>query len=386
MNKYELRHDDDLVMLLEIDENYRICDVGETINEDKIPIGLERKNKIKTYDLSEWIMTRSIPAKREGVDYILEKENVNSINELIIKNNGLSMTDHYWIVEKDSPLKWEEINYFENDERFGKLGDDIYIGVNRENVDQGRTPSSSASGMQPKMWVIHDNERCLLKATEEISHQEPFSEYAASLILDKLDIEHVKYKIVKRNDEILSICPSMLDNQSELISAWYVCNDKKMNHESSLDHYIRKCGELGIKGDIKTPLEQMIVVDYLIANTDRHWNNFSIIRNSKTLNGEKLAPLYDHGAAFFTKHHHLKMIDINEDLECRSFRKKQEENLKFVKNIDWLKRDVLNDMPDILRDVMKSNPFGSKQRTDTIVSCIRHRIMNFRKNMGIPPR
>ena len=385
MKIYELRHDNDLVMFLEVDENYRISNIGEIINKNKIPIGLEKNSKIKTYDMNEWVTARSIPAKREGIDYILEKENVNSVNELIIKNNGLSMTDHYWIVEKNSYLEWGEINYFENDERFGKLGDDIYIGKNQENVDQGRTPSSSASGMQPKMWVLYKNKKCLLKASEEISQQEPFSEYAASLILDKLDINHVKYSIIKRNNDILSICPNMLDNRSDLISAWYVCNEKRLNHESSMDHYIRRCGELGIEGDIRTPLEQMIAVDYLIANTDRHWNNFSIIRNSITLKGERPAPLYDHGAAFFTKYHHLHMIDKNEDLECRSFRKRQEDNLKFVKNIDWLRRNVLNDIPDIVRDVMKNNPFGSTKRTDTILSCIRHRIMNFRKNMGIPP-
>ena len=386
MKIYELRHDNELVMFLEIDENYRVCGIGGISNKNKIPIGLGKNNRIDSYDMNEWVMTRSIPAKREGIDYILEKENVNSVNELIIKNNGLSMTDHYWIAEKDLPLRWEEINYFENDERFGKLGDDIYIGISQENVDQGRTPSSSASGMQPKMWVIYNDKRCLLKAAEEVTHQEPFSEYAASLILDKLGIEHVEYKVVKRGDDILSICPSMLDNQSELISAWYVCNEKKLNHESNLDHYIRRCGELGIGGDIRTPLEQMIAVDYLIANTDRHWNNFSIIRNSKSLKGERLAPLYDHGAAFFTKNHHLEMINKNENLECRSFRKKQEDNLKFVKNADWLKKDVLNDIPDIVRDVMKNNPFGSIKRTDTIISCIRYRIMNFRIKMGIPAR
>jgi len=47
---------------------------------------------------------------------------------------------------------------------------------------------------------------------------------------------------------------------------------KKLKHESDLDHYIRRCRELGIDGDIRTPLEQMIAVDYLIANTNRHWN------------------------------------------------------------------------------------------------------------------
>jgi hypothetical protein len=137
------------------------------------------------------------------------------------------------------------------------------------------------------MWVLYNNEKWLLKNSEEVSKQEPYSEYAASLILDKLGIDHVEYRIFEREKNVLSGCPNMLRNDNELVPALYVCRSKRFNHESALDHYIRKCNDFGIKGDLRKQLEQMIVIDYLIANTDRHWNNFGIIRNSKTLNGEK---------------------------------------------------------------------------------------------------
>ena len=382
--EYELKHNNDPVMALEINENFRISGIGEIFDRSKTPVGLEKNKKIDSYDMNAWLNSRAIPEKREGKDYILEKENVNSINELIIKNNGLSMTDHFWIAEKGLDLKWEDINYFENDGRFGKMGDDVYIGIKQEVIDQGRTPSSSASGMQPKMWVLYNTrERWLLKASEEVSKQEPYSEYAASMILDRLNIDHVEYKIFKRKNDIVSGCPNMLGRNEELIHALYVCNCKKYNHESELDHYIRRCGELGVKGELRRLLEQMIVVDYLMANTDRHWNNFGIIRNADTLEGVKLAPLYDHGASFFTKYHHLDMIDRNENLDCRSFRKKQEDNLKFVKDVDWLKRDALSEIPDIVRDVMNGNRYGSSQRTNTILACIERRITDFRRQLGI---
>ena len=175
----------------------------------------------------------------------------------------------------------------------------------------------------------------------------------------------------------------MLDSCHELIPAWFVTRNKKDNQESYLDHYIRSCRELGMKGDIKIALEQMIVVDYLIANTDRHWTNFGVIRNSDTLQVERLAPLYDHGAAFFPKIHHLEIFKESDYLKCLSFRKTQKDNLKLVKDVSWLNKDALKLLPDIIKTELDKNILGSKERTDIIVSCINNRIASFKRLMGI---
>jgi len=379
----ELRHENDVVLLLNVNENFRIDEIVGVVDGEKIPLGLAHIKKIDMYDVNDWIVSRGMPVEREGAGYILDKENVNSVHELLIKNKCLGLTDHYWVVEKDSNLDWKDVNYFDNDHLMSKEGDDIYLGVKREYVEEGDTPNCSASGMQPKMWILHNNERWLLKNSEEISKQEPYSELAASLILEKLGIEHVSYELFTKNNDVVSGCPSMLGKNNELVTAWYVCRDKRYNNESNLDHYIRKCRDLGIKGDLRKQLEQMIVVDYVMANIDRHWNNFGIIRNAKTLEGEKLAPLYDHGASFFTKHHHLEMFEKNRDLDCKSFRKKQEENIKFVKDIDWLNRGVLREIPEIVREAVKDNMYGSVERTDVIVSCIKDRILAFQRKFGI---
>lgn len=42
-------------------------------------------------------------------------------------------------------------------------------------------------------------------------------------------------------------------------------------------------------------LEQMIVLDALIANEDRHWGNFGSLRDSESLEFIGLAPIFDNG-------------------------------------------------------------------------------------------
>lgn len=43
----------------------------------------------------------------------------------------------------------------------------------------------------------------------------------------------------------------------------------------------------------------MFIVDFIIANTDRHLNNFGFIRNADTLEWKGEAPIYDSGKAMF---------------------------------------------------------------------------------------
>ena len=41
----------------------------------------------------------------------------------------------------------------------------------------------------------------------------------------------------------------------------------------------------------------MIVLDYVIANEDRHFNNFGVLRNAETLEWLGFAPIYDSGSS-----------------------------------------------------------------------------------------
>ena len=57
--------------------------------------------------------------------------------------------------------------------------------------------------------------------------------------------------------------------------------------------------------DVTSQLEQMIVLDALIANEDRHWGNFGALRNSESLEFIGLAPVFDNGNSLGIKRHLL---------------------------------------------------------------------------------
>lgn len=74
----------------------------------------------------------------------------------------------------------------------------------------------------------------------------------------------------------------MVDADTELIPAYHASYAiGRRDDESSYNHYVRACDSMGL--DIVPSLDRMIVLDHLIKNTDRHTNNFGIIRDADTL-------------------------------------------------------------------------------------------------------
>ena len=96
--------------------------------------------------------------------------------------------------------------------------------------------------------------------------------------------------------------------------------------ESALDFCVRMGWE--------TYIYQMLVVDYLILNRDRHGANIEVLRNSrkKTL---RLAPLFDHGLSLLCRcinDSQIEAFNVMEDKLCNNFigSRSTWENLKLI--------------------------------------------------------
>lgn len=75
----------------------------------------------------------------------------------------------------------------------------------------------------------------------------------------------------------------MLGENEELITAYDVlCNKKKPSSMNDYQFLLSVYQELGLK-NAEEMLTKMFVCDYILANEDRHWRNFGVIRNVETL-------------------------------------------------------------------------------------------------------
>lgn len=93
----------------------------------------------------------------------------------------------------------------------------------------------------------------------------------------------------------------MLSDHEELVPAWQVFQSvKAVSGLNSYDQWIRAVVGFGAgERAVRDVTDDWLVVDYLMRNTDRHYNNFGLIRNIETL-AVRLAPIYDIGASLWS--------------------------------------------------------------------------------------
>lgn len=302
---YFLMHEDTKLALFEYDNQTVTAVVINEKAENKLPL-LGRSSKSVESKTSEWIMNRGIPVTRQGIGTDLQLLNEKSAVDYMISNLGLSLTDHYWICPKDSGYTWKNINLYENDfkSRYSlDLRDDKLSIAGKTNF----VPSASLKGDLKKKWIIDSyGMRRLIKGNYNHTCRQSLCEVLAAQIHKRQNkFEYTPYELIEISSEGQLVtgcsCPDFTDIKTEFIPAIDIVNSiDKPNESNYYEAYIQYCAEHGIDEKyMRSFMEYQILTDFIITNTDRHLNNFGVIRDSETLQLIKPAPIFDSGNSMF---------------------------------------------------------------------------------------
>jgi len=321
--------------------------------------------------LNSWVEHRGIPFSREDYDAIMEEFKAGSSKELTVLSYGLNLTDHYWLCEKNNDKKWEDVNFLDNNfsQRIGKILPEL-----GEKYQNFINPDLSSNGRLKKFWIINNGKRELCKAGSGDLKQEPFNEFIASQIAGRLNINHVNYELKEHNNEFYCKCGCMIDKNVEFINAFSVYLEGEKTGDKYSD-YLNACAKMGIN-DAREEVDKMVVLDYLIRNTDRHIGNFGVLRNSETLKWEKTAPVFDNGNSLWHNAQGVQFINGNSKSECRSFTGENEKNILLIGGTDWFDKNKLNDADKIITGAFKHNKYIENERIDKIINEFYKRVNN----------
>ena len=360
--KCTLMHKRIQVAELELDDATGfIQKIGTVYAPEHLPIGVPiRRGITDRAALNEWWTDRSIPASRSGVREALEALEITSTKMLLVRCWGLSLSDQYWICPEGSDLTWDSINFFEND--FSDDIGDVLFGADKkaDGLDFS-SPDNTSDGNLKKRWKIINGKCCLVKGGSNPFRQQPFNEVIASEIMERLGIPHVPYTVTWSKGAPYSVCEDFITENTELIPAWRILKTQKKDNSTSVyRHFINCCKALGIK-DAVPYLDRMIVLDYIIANEDRHLNNFGVIRNAETLEWLGFAPIYDSGSSLGYDKMPAQMRSEKE-VVCKPFKNHHSEQLKLVSDFSWIDFDSLSDIGELITNVLSAD--GAKDYMD----------------------
>ena len=385
---YKLLHKNKEVLTFYFhNEKSPFINILEIINPDHIPVGIDCENSaVLTKSLNLWWETRLIPQSRK-----IPQDASFILNDYYEQSYGLNLSDQYWIKPADSDKTWESVNFFTNDfnEDIGK-----YIITNgRSTIKEmsSISPDLFSNGEQDKRWVINDNKRYLLKYGLPPYYELPFNEILASELCSRLNINHTKYRLVirkKQEHNIYSSCQCFTTENTEYVTAGFVQYVLQKNKKtSSYNHLIECCKKLDMPDieDIKDRLSEMVLIDYIMANVDRHYGNFGFLRDVNTLEWLGAAPLFDTGNSLFYEtftDNLIKSHSMNENVKSKTFATTQNKQLRLfsdrlsLMNIDF---DNLDGIDTYYKDLCSRNNHISEERTEVLKNILIKRIADAKR-------
>ncbi|MBQ4513106.1 MAG: hypothetical protein II969_08935 [Anaerolineaceae bacterium] len=374
--KCELMHRQISAAEIEIDSDSGfITKIYSVSAPEHLPLAVTDKGgKLDRSALNRWWLERSIPATRSGLRDALNLMDIDDSKQLLARCYGLSLSDQYWVKPESSGLSWKTINFFENP--FSEDIGDALFGKKKHDVFSYNSPDSTSDGNLKKRWKIINGKRFLLKGGTDPFRQQPFNEVVASEIMDRLEIPHVPYTVTQIDGQPYSLCEDFIAPETELVPAARIIQVKKKRNEvSAWQHFVDCCEMLGIP-NVVSFLDQMVMLDFIIANEDRHYNNFGAVRNAITLEWIGMAPIFDCGSSLgYNKVE--RRIAAGTDIICKPFKQSHEEQLELVTDFNRLNFDRLSDVREMISGILSTELAAEtidEKRIKTIVDAVEKRI------------
>lgn len=247
--------------------------------------------------LERWLRHRTIPKNRAYVDALLSKSGLSLNRPLVIIAvcKGLSLNDCYWVDREGSGDTFDKVNLYDN--RFSQVLASIAFTGYGSSVRSSlaSSPEFSTDGMLPKCWRRMSGKIYLYKGgTSGFNNTgfEPYSELYAYQVARVMGVSAVPYTLAKDLKKTLcSKCELFTSKEYSYLPVGQLVASGGMKAVST---YYQELGTSFVDA-----LEDMIVFDAVICNTDRHFGNFGVLVDNRTNTIAKPAPLFDHGNSLF---------------------------------------------------------------------------------------
>lgn len=376
---FVLKHKDLDVAMVEINLVTGVIEyVLDVFLPDELPVGCRENSG----SIAGWWKSRAIPDTRRGIQQVLNYLHEETNLSLMLSGYGLSLTDHYWMQPIGKELYWKDLNFYDNDfsDELGSLLTDSEK-IDLDSHISRFSPSSSVNGEMKKKWVIRDKVRYLLKINANDYGQQAVNELIASRLHEHLGWEqYVSYDVemsrIDGADVPCSLNPLFTSQEVELVSAYQLVGGmKKRNDQSYYETIIHLAVQLGLKEEeVRRHLEYTILTDFILTNTDRHFNNFGFLYNPQMHKFTSMAPIFDTGNSLFYNREIIPSKSNLLDIKVTSFCEKEVMMLRYVQERNLIDLNKLKSFSKEAEKLLTTYTRMPKKRAEKIAGTIDQKI------------
>ncbi|MDD6147289.1 MAG: HipA domain-containing protein [Oscillospiraceae bacterium] len=296
------------------------------VRGDLLPLFLRR-----VHDAEMWLESRAIDSHRANSRLLkkalrlTEKDDISTV----IHVNAATITDTYWVRPLGSDLQYEDIRF--HDDYFANLAlRGTYDSFNKAaNSKRSRTPELTNIGSFEKCWKLKDGKWWMYK---KANHNELFSELFAAELGKALGFDMALYERGKGYVMSRDFTDGARVNFEPASS--FMGDDE--NYEATVK-VLQKLCPAAVPNYVR-----MIFLDTIIANPDRHTNNYGVLRDADSGEITGFAPNFDNNMALIARGY-PKMPTQN-DLLIRLFNDLLSEHPEFKELIPTVNEDIIRDV------------------------------------------
>ncbi|MBR2677507.1 MAG: HipA domain-containing protein [Solobacterium sp.] len=376
-----LKHKDQNVLIGDYDPSVHSFRKVSLLNAAHLPIGVRFSgNNVDLESLNSWLIARGIPNYRVDLDRLIKRLEIEDELELLEEENALSVSDNYWLSDQDRNETYEETNFFARSFDMNGFGAAMFRTNRFTPKETARhTPNNTLCGYHRKAWMKREDQLYLYKGSTGFHQQECINEWIASVIAEQLGLYVVPYEVTVYENQLVSVCQNFLSPDLDLVCARDAMRSAGKNQKESYELLVQVMKEHGIS-DAENSLDELLLLDYLMMNTDRHSQNLGILTDANTNQWIAMAPIFDTGTALgcFVKTSNLEQC---EDKKKARFLKQRhfvfEELLEIIGDLSRFDLSVLDGIEQTLADKLflyRALTGISNERIEALCRLLRRRI------------
>ncbi|MBP0972551.1 MAG: hypothetical protein J5851_01440 [Oscillospiraceae bacterium] len=287
---------DNVAAVFEIDASVQDVDTVFRMTEQsgKLPIGFR--------SLHEWVNGRKAMHGNMHLREIMRRFGCDTNLSFIEKTHVASISDTFWVKSARDSSKWEDVSLFRH-----PFSENVSYLSYRGRGDF--TPE--AYYFAPEMSCEGSFPRCFRRLDEKGQfgsdiyfykrsggygrRVEPYCEMLSSMIAAAISPGNtVKYELDHLYERRASRCNLFTTEQYGYVSIGTACPGINTSMLSGLMQYFANLGP-----SYEQQFREMLVIDALCLNRDRHTGNFGLLIDNETLEPVRYAPLFDFNLSLY---------------------------------------------------------------------------------------
>ena len=258
--------------------------------------------------VQEWVERRNYAKHKHHLQRWLKEWQLDTIQGFLDVTHALGLNDTLWVRKADDNLSWEQVSLYTND--FTDVVAKTAFSKGLQGLKLSSTsPEFTSEGSFEKCWIRDKAGQIQLykKGTEGFVNAglEPYSEFYASQLSALICRSAVSYNLRRFKGHLVSSCQLFTSESEGFVPIYKYLDTSRSYRYAELISFME---QFGCEEDFR----DMLVLDAVILNPDRHFGNFGFTVDNDTFKIKRFAPVFDNNMSLIARGMDKTM---NEDIE-----------------------------------------------------------------------